>query len=33
MNNKNKIEMFKEQYPWDLEVLYWKDLKELGCDV
>ena len=32
-DSKKKIEMFKEQYPWILEVLYCKDLKQLGYDV
>jgi hypothetical protein len=30
---QKKIYMFKEQYPWDLEVLYYEDLKKLGCDL
>ena len=27
---QEKINNFKEQYPWDLEILYGKDLQKLG---
>lgn len=29
-NSEIKISKFKEEYPWDLEVLFGKDLKNLG---
>lgn len=30
---KKKIDMFNEQYPWDLEVLYGENLKLLGIKI
>lgn len=31
--SQEKINKFLEQYPWDLKILYGKDLRELGCKI
>jgi len=30
---QEKIDMFLEQYPWDLKILYKEDLIKLGCEL
>jgi hypothetical protein len=31
--SQEKINLFLEQYPWDLEILEYEQLKLLGCDL
>jgi len=33
LKSKEKIELFKKEYGIPFEVLYWEDLKALGCDL